>query len=206
MNKILDIQALSALAKKLNKNCLVIVDTSFLSPYNLVRLILSNFQTLYLVLVSFLFPQKPLELGADVSLCSLTKYINGHADVTMGAISTNNEKIHKELRMLQISEFNYVEKKLQCSVFNLRILKCRFTRFLLFSAIGATPSPMDCYLTMRGLKTLGCRMRQHMDSAFKVAHFLSDHSMVEKVLFPGLLQITITLLNLDESSNKVTST
>ncbi|XP_065572663.1 cystathionine gamma-lyase-like [Artemia franciscana] len=98
--------------------------------------------------------QRPLELGADIVMHSLTKYMNGHSDVIMGAAMTSDEEIHKKLRFLQ-------------------------------NAIGAVPSPFDCYLVNRSLKTLHLRMRQHMENGIKVAKFLESHPLVEKVIFPG---------------------
>ena len=53
------------------------------------------------------------------------------------------------------------------------------------TVIGAVPSPFDCYLALRGLKTMSYRMKGHMSNAFKVAKYLERHSMVEKVLYPG---------------------
>jgi len=53
-------------------------------------------------------------------------------------------------------------------------------------AAGAVPSPFDCYLVLRGLKTLGVRMRQHVQSARILAEHLASHAQVEKVLYPGL--------------------
>jgi cystathionine beta-lyase/cystathionine gamma-synthase len=54
------------------------------------------------------------------------------------------------------------------------------------NAIGAVPGPMDCFLTLRGIKTLALRMRQHSHNALKVAQFLADHPAVERVIYPGL--------------------
>ncbi len=54
------------------------------------------------------------------------------------------------------------------------------------NAVGAVPGPMDCFLTLRGLKTLGLRMLAHCDNATAVARFLSDHPAVEEVIYPGL--------------------
>ncbi len=51
---------------------------------------------------------------------------------------------------------------------------------------GAVPGPMDCYLTLRGIKTLSVRVQQSVDNAKKVAEFLDDHSAVERVIYPGL--------------------
>lgn len=77
--KISDIKKISALAKKYS--CLVLVDNTFMSPYF----------------------QNPLELGADIVLHSLTKYINGHSDVVGGALMMNDSKIHQSLWKLQNS-------------------------------------------------------------------------------------------------------
>ncbi len=54
------------------------------------------------------------------------------------------------------------------------------------NAVGAVPGPMDCFLTLRGIKTLGLRMRAHCDNATAVARFLDDHPAVEQVIYPGL--------------------
>jgi cystathionine gamma-synthase len=53
-------------------------------------------------------------------------------------------------------------------------------------AIGAVPGPLDCYLLLRGLKTLGIRMERHCDNARAIAAFLVNHDAVEDVYFPGL--------------------
>ena len=54
------------------------------------------------------------------------------------------------------------------------------------NAVGAVPSPFDCYLLLRGVKTLGVRMDRHCDNAQAVADFLVHHPAVDRVLFPGL--------------------
>jgi len=54
------------------------------------------------------------------------------------------------------------------------------------NAAGAVPSPFDCWLTVRGLKTLGVRMDRHCENALKVATFLESHPAVEQVYYPGL--------------------
>ena len=58
--------------------------------------------------------------------------------------------------------------------------------FFLQNSIGAVPGPMDSFLVLRGIKTLGLRMRQHASNAQAVAEFLQGHSKVDRVLFPGL--------------------
>jgi cystathionine beta-lyase/cystathionine gamma-synthase len=54
------------------------------------------------------------------------------------------------------------------------------------NAVGGVPGPMDCFLVMRGIKTLGVRMERHSSNALKIARFLEDHAAVKKVLYPGL--------------------
>ncbi len=54
------------------------------------------------------------------------------------------------------------------------------------NAIGAVPGPMDCFLVLRGIKTLGVRMRAHESNALKIARFLEQHPAVERVRYPGL--------------------
>jgi cystathionine beta-lyase/cystathionine gamma-synthase len=127
----IDIQEISKIAKKYN--CLLVIDSTFMSPY------LSN----------------PLELGADIVMHSATKFIGGHSDIIMGAIMCNDEKLIKKIRFMQFS-------------------------------IGAIPSPFDCYLALRGLKTLHLRVRESQNNAIKLANFLESHKMITKVIYPGL--------------------
>ena len=127
----IDIQEISKIAKKYN--CLLVIDSTFMSPY------LSN----------------PLNLGADLVIHSATKFIGGHSDIIMGAIMCNDEKLIKKIRFMQIS-------------------------------IGSIPSPFDCYLALRGLKTLHLRVRESQNNAIKLANFLESHKMITKVIYPGL--------------------
>ncbi|XP_077549526.1 cystathionine gamma-lyase-like [Haemaphysalis longicornis] len=130
--KVVDIKAVCEIVHK-KCEAIVAVDNTFMSSYF----------------------QKPLLLGADISVHSLTKYMNGHSDVVMGAVCTNDEKINEQLRYFQ-------------------------------NAAGAVPSPFDCFLVNRGLKTLHVRMERHMQNGLKVARFLEAHPLVEKVMHPGL--------------------
>ena len=54
------------------------------------------------------------------------------------------------------------------------------------NAAGAVPGPMDCFLVLRGVKTLGLRMQRHSQNALHIAHMLEDHPAVRRVLYPGL--------------------
>ncbi|TAE58633.1 MAG: aminotransferase class I/II-fold pyridoxal phosphate-dependent enzyme, partial [Bacteroidetes bacterium] len=128
---IVDIEAIAALGK--GKNILTVVDNTFASPYL----------------------QTPLELGADIVLHSMTKYINGHSDVVMGCLVMNDAELEARLRFLQ-------------------------------NACGAVPGPMDCFLALRGLKTLHLRMEQHCKNGRAVAEYLSQHPKVARVYWPGL--------------------
>ncbi|MBC7692761.1 MAG: cystathionine gamma-synthase [Methylotenera sp.] len=129
--KILDIELLTALARK--KNVVSVVDNTFMSAYF----------------------QKPLKLGADVVMHSVSKYMNGHSDVIGGALITSNTALYEELKFFQ-------------------------------NAVGAIPAPMDCFLVMRGLKTLHVRMDRHAQNAMEIAKLLENHPKVRKVVYPGL--------------------
>jgi cystathionine gamma-synthase len=104
--------------------------------------------------------QRPLELGADVVVYSATKYLGGHSDLVMGTITTSDGELAERLRFLQKSVGAI--------------------------PVGAIPGPFDCWLLLRGLKTLAVRMRAHCDRAERVASFLSEHPAAERVYFPGL--------------------
>ena len=100
--------------------------------------------------------QRPLELGADLTVHATTKYLGGHADVLGGAVLTSFDgDFFDRVRGVQ-------------------------------TAYGAVPSPFDCWLVLRGVRTLPLRMRAHADNAERIAAFLSDHPRVEAVHYPGL--------------------
>jgi len=130
--KIVDVRAVASIVQK-HPGVFLVVDNTFESAYF----------------------QRPLELGADISYYSLTKYMNGHTDVIMGAVCTNNEDLHKRLRYLQ-------------------------------NAVGPVPSPMDCYLVNRSLKTLKVRMEEHQKNALIVGRWLEKHPAILSVRHPGL--------------------
>lgn len=100
--------------------------------------------------------QRPLELGCDIVMHSTTKYLGGHSDVLGGALITK-EKNDFWTRIRSVQELS-----------------------------GAVPSPMDCYLTVRGIKTFPYRMRAHAANAEKLALYLEQHPRVEQVFYPGL--------------------
>ena len=99
--------------------------------------------------------QRPLALGCDVVVHSVTKYLGGHSDLIGGALVTSDDDLIEQLAFL-------------------------------VNAVGAVPGPMDCYLALRGLKTLAVRMRAHCEGAAAVAAFLAEHPRVTHVHYPGL--------------------
>lgn len=130
MMNIIDIKGISAISRK--NGLLLAVDNTFATP----------------------FLQTPLDLGADIVMHSVTKYLAGHSDVVMGAIVVKNESLAQELAFLQ-------------------------------NACGAVPGPQDCFLVLRGIKTLHVRMERHCQNGKTIAAFLVNHPKVAKVYWPG---------------------
>lgn len=127
---IVDIQG--AVSKVKGRNVIVAVDNTFASPYL----------------------QNPLDLGADLVMHSVTKYLGGHSDVIMGALMTNSDKLYQELHFIM-------------------------------NSCGAVPGPQDCFLVLRGVKTLHLRMERHCQNGKIVAEYLRAHPKVGKVYWPG---------------------
>ena len=131
--KIVDIEALAKLAHT-NPNTLVIVDNTFATPYM----------------------QKPLTLGADIVVHSVTKYINGHGDVIAGLVITN-KALADQIRFVGLKDMT-----------------------------GAVLGPQDAYYIIRGMKTFEIRMERHCKNARRVVEFLNNHPKIERVYYPGL--------------------
>jgi cystathionine beta-lyase/cystathionine gamma-synthase len=126
-----DIAAVSRIAHA--QSALVVVDNTFATPYF----------------------QQPFDLGADLVVHSVTKYLSGHSDLIQGAVIARDRAIFEPVGFLQ-------------------------------NALGGVPSPFDCWLTLRGLKTLELRMQRHAENAAAVADALDGHPRVARVYFPGL--------------------
>lgn len=126
-----DIQAITTIAKQ--HGLITVIDNTFATPYL----------------------QTPLDLGADIVMHSVTKYLGGHSDVIMGAVITSDEKIAEQIGFMQ-------------------------------NSCGAVPSPNDCFLVLRGIKTLHLRMKAHSENAKAVAEFLDNHPKIGKVYYPSL--------------------
>jgi cystathionine beta-lyase/cystathionine gamma-synthase len=127
---ITDIAAVAAIAKE--HKVLLCVDNTFASPYL----------------------QNPLDLGADLVMHSVTKYLGGHSDVIQGCLMMNDPQLREQLYFIQKST-------------------------------GAVPGPFDCFLVLRGIKTLHVRMQRHCENGEKIAHFLRNHRKVGKVYWCG---------------------
>ena len=131
MMRLCDIRAIGEIAHE--AGALLSVDNTFASPYN----------------------QRPLELGADFSVHSATKYLNGHSDVIGGVVAVRDEALAEELDFIRRST-------------------------------GGVPGPMDCFLVLRGIKTLHVRMARHNANGMAVARFLEEQDGIDTVHYPGL--------------------
>ncbi len=117
--------------------------------------------------------QNPLALGADIVMHSMTKYINGHSDVVMGCLVMRDRNLKAPRKTWSDPNFS-APKTLYA---RLKFLQ---------NAVGATPGPFDCWLVLRGIKTLAVRMERHAQNAWQIAQFLERHPKVERVVYPGL--------------------
>jgi cystathionine gamma-lyase len=102
------------------------------------------------------FAQRPLEHGIDIVVHSATKYLNGHSD-SVGGVAVVGENAELRERLAYLQ-----------------------------NAVGAVCAPFDCFLILRGIKTLAVRMERHCDNALAIARFLEKHPKIERVHYPGL--------------------
>ncbi len=128
--EIQDIPAITAIAEK--RNIITALDNTWATPLHL----------------------KPFDLGVDISIQAVSKYISGYSDVLMGAV-TVNEKYGQLL-----SDY--------------------------YSLTELYTPDSECYLALRGLKTLSTRLRQHESSALQVAARLQEHEKIDTVIHPAL--------------------
>jgi len=130
--KLVDLPAVAALAKR--RDLLAVIDNTFASPYC----------------------QRPLTLGFDIVVHSVTKYLNGHSDMIGGvAVVGDNRELEDQLRFLQ-------------------------------NAVGGISGPFDSFLALRGLKTLAVRMERHCQNALRIAEWLQQRPDIVRVIYPGL--------------------
>ena len=121
------------------------------SPERLCTIVDATWSTPYLT--------RPLTLGADAVLHSMTKYIGGHSDATGGAV---------------VMSSSHAGQSLSAALRTVHQIG------------GGVCSPADAYTFLRGLRTLHVRMETHCSNALKLATVLQDHPMVEQVIYPGL--------------------
>lgn len=129
--RITDIEAVAAIAHRVGAK--LAVDSTFATP----------------------LATRPLELGADYVIHSLTKYLCGHGDALGGAI------LGREADLLSLRRQTAIR-------------------------LGASLSPFNAWLIMRGMATFPLRMRVHEENALQVARFLERHPQVKQVIYPGL--------------------
>ena len=129
---LVDIETVAGIAHQ--QGALLVVDNTFMSPYC----------------------QQPLQLGADIVVHSVTKYINGHGDV-IGGIIVGKQEFIDQARFVGLKDIT-----------------------------GGCMSPFNAWLTLRGVKTLGIRMERHCENALKIARFLEGHPSITRVYYPGL--------------------
>ncbi len=98
---------------------------------------------------------KPFGLGVDVSIQAVTKYVGGHSDLMMGAITAGTAEVFERLRPSVME-------------------------------VASAAAPDDCYLALRGLRTLAARLERHQRSALEVAAWLAARPEVAQVLYPAL--------------------
>lgn len=130
--KVTDLTEVAKLGKA--RGVITVVDNTFASPWL----------------------QRPLELGIDLVVHSVTKYISGHSDMVGGIVVTRDrDDLAERLEFMQ-------------------------------NAIGSILDPFSCFLALRGVKTLPLRMQQHCENAMEIAQWLQQHPKVERTVFPGL--------------------
>ena len=130
--KVTDLAEVAKLGKA--RGVITVVDNTFASPWL----------------------QRPLELGIDLVVHSVTKYISGHSDMVGGIVVTRDrDDLAERLEFMQ-------------------------------NAIGSILDPFSCFLALRGVKTLPLRMQQHCENAMEIAQWLQQHPKVECTVFPGL--------------------
>ncbi|HVN15235.1 MAG TPA: cystathionine gamma-synthase [Anaerolineales bacterium] len=129
--RVTDIRAVAEIVHAHTNHPLLVVDNTFATPYL----------------------QRPLALGADIVVHSMTKYLGGHSDVVGGALVVKDQALYERLAFLQ-------------------------------NAVGAVPGPMDCFLVLRGIKTLPIRMDRHAENAAAILAFLENHPKVEQLMYP----------------------
>lgn len=98
---------------------------------------------------------KPFDHGVDISIQAATKYLVGHSDAMLGAVTMNDKSLWEHAKITQVG-------------------------------LGYATGPDDCYLGVRGMRSLAARLHRHEETGLKLAHWLSERPEVEAVLHPAL--------------------
>ena len=130
----------------------------------------------------------PIEFGADIVVHSLTKYIGGHG-TSIGGVIVDSGKFPWAEHAERYPELNQPEPSYHGVVYTEAFAEAAFigrARTVPLRNTGSALSPLNAFLIMQGLETLGLRMERHCENALAVARFLNDHEKVDWVNFGGL--------------------
>ncbi len=131
---------------------------------------------------------KPIDLGCDIVVHSASKYTTGQG-LALGGVVVERENLVELIKdNPRYSHFNEPDDSYHGLIYSELPLPlfCLRMRLSLLRDLGATPSPFNSWLYIQGLETLPLRMKQHAQSALKVAEYLEAHPKVKKVNYPGL--------------------
>jgi O-acetylhomoserine (thiol)-lyase len=131
---------------------------------------------------------KVFELGADIAVHSLTKYIGGHG-TSIGGIIVDSGKFDWSANKEKYPMLNEPDPSYHGVVYTEALGEAAYIgrcRVVPLRNTGAALSPMNAFQIMQGLETLGLRMERHCDNALKVAEYLEAHDQVEWVNYGGL--------------------
>lgn len=195
--RVFDIDNISTLEKVIDKNTKAIFFESLSNPQiaiadsNAITKIAKKHGIISICdnTVATPFLHKPFEHGVDVSVHSLTKYVNGQGSAMGGAIVERkglNELIRGNKRY---PAFNTPDESYHGIVYaELGELASYGIRLITewLRNIGASISPFNAWLLIQGLETLELRIRRHSDSALEIAKFLESHKKIKSVFYPGL--------------------
>ena len=162
-SNLIDIEAVAAIAHA--HKIPLIIDNTFATPYLL----------------------RPIEYGADIVVHSATKFIGGHG-TTIGGVIVDSGKFDWKASG-KFPQFTEPEASYHGIVFADAVGPAAYivrARATLLRDIGATLSPVSCFIFLQGLETLSLRVERHVENALKVVNYLARHPKVAKVNHPAL--------------------
>jgi len=163
--KIADVEAICRIVntenlKRKSDKILTAIDNTFMTPYFL----------------------KPFQFGADIIVHSTTKFLSGHNQLVGGIVVVRDDpsRWYYEEPPLMDDKENIIEngtEKVNTVYQDIKFIQ---------NAVGAVPGPLDCWLTIIGIKTLHLRMERHNTNALAIVEYLASHPKVSKIYYPGL--------------------